>query len=428
MIEHNIDRFRVTHQEIDLFQHNAFLHGQSGAKGSRARHRYFHRARCCFGIDINFGRQGGQSVEIFINLGPDVIKTGEVHEFLLVLSQTLLYALDNLTTNVIHNLTLALLNWYDQNKRDFPWRQGKPNAYHIWMCEVMSQQTTMGAVVPYFQKFIDHYPTVHDLAKASEEAVMADWAGLGYYSRARNLHKAAKVIAANGFPENLEDLPGVGRYTAAAINTMAFNKPDVVVDGNVERIVSRLFAVETPLPAAKKELYILSEDIYAAHHGKPGNLAQAFMDLGTEICRPKNPKCMICPVQAFCIAQSDAYPKREAKAAKPDRTATAYWIENDHGEILVERRPDKGLLGGTIGLPCTDLKTNAAPDLKLVESDQTLGSIKHVFTHFTLTLHVKKATVKTIASNQYFWMKPEDITGMSTLFKKALTCGWQGGV
>lgn len=313
------------------------------------------------------------------------------------------------------------MNWYDQHKRVFPWRAKKPNPYHIWLCEVMSQQTTMGAVVPYFLKFIDHYPTVKDLAKASEEAVMADWAGLGYYSRARNLHKAAKVIAATGFPENLEDLPGVGRYTAAAINTMAFNKPDVVVDGNVERVVARLFAVETPLPAAKKELYGLAADIYAQHHGQPGNLSQAFMDLGTDICRPKNPKCDRCPVQKYCIAQSDAYPKRETKAARPEREATAYWIENAKGEVLFERRPPHGLLGGTTGLPCTDLKTGEMPDLKLKASGKTLGTVKHVFSHFTLHLRIEKASVTKIADARYVWMKPEEAKGLSSLFKKALT-------
>ncbi len=284
----------------------------------------------------------------------------------------------------------------------------------------MSQQTTMGAVVPYFLKFIDHYPTVHDLAVASEEAVMADWAGLGYYSRARNLHKAAKIIASTGYPENLEDLPGVGRYTAAAINTMAFGKPDVVVDGNVERVVARLFAVETPLPAAKKELYALAENIFAHHHGKPGNLGESFMDLGTEICRPKNPKCEICPVNEFCIAKSDAYPKRAAKTAKPEREAIAYIIENQKGEVLFERRPDKGLLGGTIGLPSTDLKTGAAPEGIEIIAHNEIGIVKHVFTHFSLTLSIQKAEVKKIDKARYFWAKPAQIQGMSTLFKKAV--------
>lgn len=283
------------------------------------------------------------------------------------------------------------------------------------------QQTTVPAAIPYFLKFIDLYPTVYDLAAAPEAEVMGHWAGLGYYSRARNLMKAAQEIASAGFPERLEDLTGVGRYTAAAINTIAFNKPDVVVDGNVERIVSRLYAVDTPLPAAKKELYALSAPLYGHHHGRSGALAQAFMDLGSLICLPKNPKCDACPIQKFCKAQSDVYPKRAKKAEKPQRIATAYWIENEAGEVLFERRPDAGLLGGTIGLPCTDLKTGAIPQgVAMLENDDVVGVVKHIFTHFALTMTIERAQVKDFDASRYFWARPQDMKGVSSLFKKAL--------
>lgn len=321
---------------------------------------------------------------------------------------------------MLHDLTLALLSWYDQHKRQMPWRKDNPDPYHVWLCEVMSQQTTMAAVTPYFLKFIQTYPTIKDLAQAPEADVMALWAGLGYYSRARNLIKAAKIIAEKGFPERLEDLPGVGRYTAAAINTMAFGKPDVVVDGNVERVTARIFAVATPLPKAKPELYAKAADIYAHHQDRPGALAQAFMDLGSLICTPRNPKCTLCPVETFCLTRSDLYPKREAKKAKPERAAIAYWIENEKDEVLFEKRPAKGLLGGTTGLPSTDLKTGAPPDVKLEEGEE-IGRIRHVFTHFALTLTIKKAALKNTAfPEQFFWMKPGKVGGLSSLFAKAV--------
>lgn len=327
-----------------------------------------------------------------------------------------------MTADMIHDLSLALLNWYDQHKRQMPWRTDKPDPYHVWLCEVMSQQTTMAAVTPYFLKFTQAYPTVKALAKAPEDEIMALWAGLGYYSRARNLMKAAKIIAKDGFPERLEDLPGVGRYTAAAINTMAFGKPDVVVDGNVERVTSRLFAVDVPLPKAKPILYEKAAAIYAHHHGRPGALAQSFMDLGSLICTPRNPKCTVCPVQPYCLAQSDLYPKREKKAEKPERVATAYWIENEKGEVLFEKRPDKGLLGATVGLPCTDLKTGEMPPLKLKEG-AVIGEVRHVFTHFGLTMTIKKAALKRSAPPSFFWETPQKVSGLSSLFAKALAAG-----
>lgn len=249
---------------------------------------------------------------------------------------------------------------------------------------------------------------------------MADWAGLGYYSRARNLHKSAKEISQNGFPDDLEELAGVGRYTAAAINTIAFNKPRVVVDGNIERIMARLFKVETLLPQAKSELYNLATPFFMEHHqGRSGDLAQAFMDLGSMICTPKNPKCEQCPISQFCQAQSDAYPKRIKKTKKPERTATCFWIENEKGEILFEKRPPKGLLGGTIGLPCTDLTTGEMPDLS-IEVGETLGEVRHVFTHFALTMTVQRATANHINMTRYFWRDKDDQSGVSSLFRKVV--------
>ncbi len=321
-------------------------------------------------------------------------------------------------TQMFHNFTLQLLDWYDQNKRDLPWRSDDPNPYHVWLSEIMLQQTTVTAVKTYFLKFLDHYPTVQDLAQADEDTIMADWAGLGYYSRARNLHKASKIIASNGFPSDLTELAGVGRYTAAAINTIAFNKPAVVVDGNIERVMARVFKVEEPLPKAKPYLYELATPFFMeAHQNRSGDLAQAFMDLGSSICLPKNPKCDMCPINEFCKAQSDEYPKRAKKANKPQRTATCFWIENEAGEVLFEKRPPKGLLGGTIGLPCTDLTTGAMPDL-MIDSGDTIGEVRHIFTHFALTMTIQKASVKGAIPSNCFWQKPENASGLSSLFRK----------
>jgi len=295
-----------------------------------------------------------------------------------------------------------LLAWYDRHKRDLPWR-GAPSAYHIWLSEVMLQQTTVPAVAPYYAKFLKHYPDVRALAAAPTEDVMRDWAGLGYYSRARNLHACAKAVAASGgnFPqtvEGLKALPGIGDYTAAAIAAIAFGKKASVVDGNVDRVVTRLFAIETPLPASKPEIRARAAEIYFDDaNTRPGDLPQAFMDLGATICVPQNPKCVLCPVNTVCEARKlglqNELPKRAAKQARPKRKGFVYWVTDDQGRVLLHRRPDKGLLGGMAGLPTSEWSDDPAHledfEIETIEKE----TVKHVFTHFELTLQIARAKI-----------------------------------
>ncbi len=261
----------------------------------------------------------------------------------------------------------AILAWYDRHRRDLPWR-AKPgeraDPYAVWLSEIMLQQTTVPTVGPYFRRFLARWPRVQDLAAASLDEVLTEWQGLGYYARARNLHKCAEVVARDHggrFPdteEGLLELPGIGAYTAAAIAAIAFDRKATVVDGNVERVMARLNAEATPLPAAKP---ILRD--YAAHFtpGKrAGDYAQAVMDLGATVCTPRQPKCLLCPWSEACAARAEGIaetlPRRAAKAEKPTRRGIAFWLtrEGDEGrEVLLRRRPEKGLLGGMMEVPST---------------------------------------------------------------------------
>ena len=261
-----------------------------------------------------------------------------------------------------------------------------PDPYRVWLSEIMLQQTTVAAVKPYFEKFTARWPTVAALAGAEEAEVMATWAGLGYYARARNLVACARAVAAGGgvFPdteEELRKLPGIGRYTAAAIAAIAFGRRAVVVDANVERVVARLFAVEEPLPGSRERLYQLTGTITPAQHS--GDFAQAMMDLGSTVCTPRAPACPRCPLLSFCAAgqagKGALYPVKAPKAAKPKREGTAWWLEHE-GRVLLVRRPAKGLLGGMLALP-TD-----APPAEAVWREA--GSVDHVFTHFALTMRL----------------------------------------
>lgn len=293
-------------------------------------------------------------------------------------------------------ISAELLAWYDRHARVLPWRvpPGGTGAdpYRVWLSEVMLQQTTVAAVKAYFERFTLLWPTVQDLAEAEDAQVMAEWAGLGYYARARNLLACARAVAdRGGFPatrEGLAALPGIGPYTSAAIAAIAFDQPETVVDGNVERVVARLFAVETPLPAAKPELTALAARL--TPHQRPGDHAQAMMDLGATICTPRSPACGICPVMAHCDARASGIaadlPRKAAKKPKPLRQGTV-WIGFDAGRVLVETRPDKGLLGGTLAFPSTgwDGSALSAP----APADwQEVGIVRHVFTHFALDLAV----------------------------------------
>ncbi|MFN3276956.1 MAG: A/G-specific adenine glycosylase [Paracoccus hibiscisoli] len=289
-----------------------------------------------------------------------------------------------------------LLDWYDRHARTLPWRVppgGAPaDPYRVWLSEVMLQQTTVAAVKAYFLRFTALWPTVQALAGADDAAVMAEWAGLGYYARARNLLACARAVTAmGGFPDSragLQALPGIGAYTSAAIAAIAFGRPETVVDGNVERVISRLCAVQTPLPRAKPELVTLAETL--TPDTRPGDYAQAMMDLGATICTPRSPACVICPLQAVCDARAQGIaaelPRKTPKPAKPLRQGTV-WLARQGGALLLEHRPPQGLLGGVLAFPSAgwdgrDLPPPGPADWR------DLGAVRHVFTHFTLDLTV----------------------------------------
>ena len=321
----------------------------------------------------------------------------------------------------------ALLAWYDKDGRDLPWRlhrprrQITPDTYRVWLSEIMLQQTTVKAVIPYFEKFTRRWPTVADLAAADRDEVLAMWAGLGYYSRARHLHKCAKTIVEDfggTFPTSereLIKLPGVGPYTAAAIAAIAFNQPTTPVDGNIERIIARLFAIKTPLPVAKPELKRLAATLTPAK--RPGDFAQAMMDLGATICTPKRPSCLMCPLQQDCHGHAkgiqNVLPNRIAKPERPLRLGVAFVALREDGCVLLRRRPDGGLLGGMLEVPSTEWADLLPPiDQALrvapLKTDwwQVPGTVPHVFTHFRLELIVYRA-ISDRDSQLTFWADPE---------------------
>lgn len=338
-----------------------------------------------------------------------------------------------------------LLAWYDQNRRVLPWRAEKgetPEPYHVWLSEIMLQQTTVGAVQPYFTKFLQKWPNVHALASAHNDDVMHEWAGLGYYARARNLHKCAKVVSQDMggvFPQTqteLKSLPGIGEYTSAAIMTIAFNKPAVVMDGNVERVLARYYAVQTPLPTAKKELFDITRYFFETYGDRPGDLAQAFMDLGATICIAKTPRCGSCPLSDECRAKTagleSELPRKEKKKKKPQKAGYVYWITNEKEQVLLHRRPDNGLLGGMLALPTSEWVTKQSElreiviheNLKL-EAINENHSIHHGFTHFDLELVLKSSVINEKQIGQgdgYSWYNINDVkpSGFPTVFKKAV--------
>ncbi len=338
-----------------------------------------------------------------------------------------------------------LLSWYDRHARSLPWRVSPadrkagvvPDPYRVWLSEIMLQQTVVKAAAPYFEKFTTTWPTVGDLAAARIEDVMAAWAGLGYYSRARNLHACAVQIVDDWqgkFPEDEQDLlslPGIGPYTAAAISTIAFNRPANVVDGNVERVMARLFNSDAPIPTGKKELAALAAPL--VHGDRPGDYAQALMDLGATICTPRNPACSLCPWMGHCAGRKAGraadLPLREKKKPKPVRRGTAYWLRDGRGKILLVRRPDKGLLAKMMGLPTMGWETASADGsanpgkLGLPKSGwRTLdGEVRHVFTHFELHLTIKAARLKTTGDKGLGqWITEDDLAdaGLPSVMRK----------
>lgn len=329
-----------------------------------------------------------------------------------------------------------ILCWFDAHARILPWRLapglplplGDPDwPYRVWLSEIMLQQTSVTAVKPYFATFITRWPSVGALAAAEDADVMAAWAGLGYYARARNLLACARVVSAEHggrFPQTeaeLRQLPGIGTYTAAAVAAIAFGARAVVVDGNVERVIARHQAVTMPLPAAKPELYARADGLTPLE--RAGDFAQAMMDLGATICTPRSPACAICPVQQDCAGRTraEAFPVRAEKRARPHRRGVCWWIECDGAVLLVER-PARGLLGGMRALPGCDWSGAEVPD-PLPGVWRESGAVEHVFTHFSLSLRVRKLVLRTPAATaitgEWWAIDRLAAAGLPSLFAKA---------
>ncbi len=333
-----------------------------------------------------------------------------------------------------------LLDWYDAHARDLPWR-AKPGTaadpYRVWLSEIMLQQTTVATVRPRFAAFIARWPNVAALAAADDADLMAAWAGLGYYARARNLLECARAVVADHgghFPQEeaaLRALPGIGDYTAAAISAIAFGRRAVVIDGNVERVVSRLFAITTPLPAAKPIIRAHADSITPAT--RAGDFAQAMMDLGASLCSPRAPECLLCPLRTSCKAAAtgkpDQFPVKPAKHAKPQRFGTIFWIERD-AQVLLVRRPAKGLLGGMRALP-TGPWADAPPGLAQAplpgaEWQFVTDRVAHVFTHFRLELALAIASIEghsAAVTGEWWAIDSLDSAGLPTVFAKAARLG-----
>ena len=342
-------------------------------------------------------------------------------------------------------ITRNLLHWYDRHHRVLPWRTSPtekiagiiPNPYKVWLSEIMLQQTTVEAVKSYFNAFVSRWPTIHSLAAASEDDILRAWAGLGYYSRARNLKKCADTIVTQHkgeFPDKaaaLKELPGIGDYTSAAIAAIAFGEPVAVVDGNVERVISRLYTIDTPLPAAKTEIRALMGQLTPSD--RPGDFAQAMMDLGATICTPRRPACAICPLNGDCTALSshdpEDFPVKAPKAKKPIRTGAAFIAIAEDGSILLRKREGNGLLAGMTEVPGShwtaridgDASVNAAP---FPAQWVSAGPITHIFTHFELRLSVYWSdNISKDASSDGWWSRPDELSdeALPTVMKKAIT-------
>ncbi|MEP3278966.1 MAG: A/G-specific adenine glycosylase [Stappiaceae bacterium] len=347
---------------------------------------------------------------------------------------------------------VSLLAWYDMHARTLPWRVppklGKSgmraDPYRVWLSEIMLQQTTVATVRSYFETFTERWPSISDLAATSEENVLKAWAGLGYYSRARNLKKCADMIVTRyggQFPDTEDELltlPGVGAYTAAAIGAIAFDRPATVVDGNVERVISRIYGVETPLPAAKKE--IKSRATALTPKLRPGDYAQAMMDLGATLCSPRKPACGLCPWQKSChahrVGNAELLPKKAPKKKKPQRYGVAFVAVRTDGAVLLRQRPDKGLLAAMTEVPGSDWQEAFTFPTQLTVGHQaplegnwqkTSDNVKHTFTHFHLELEIWRSDVplETIPPSPHWWSLPADIEqeALPTVMRKAVAAG-----
>lgn len=343
-----------------------------------------------------------------------------------------------------------LLGWYGSHCRELPWRvppheleRGvRPDPYRVWLSEIMLQQTTVEAAKPYFLKFVERWPDVAALAAAADEDVMKAWAGLGYYSRARNLKKCAERVArlpGRLFPDSeaaLRALPGIGPYTAAAIAAIAFGRPAAVVDGNVERVVARLFAIRTGLPEAKAEIRARLERLVPEE--RPGDFAQAMMDLGAMICTPRRPRCMLCPLRDRCSAiregDPESLPVRPPKGEKPRRRGAAFVAVRGDGAILLRKRIEHGLLGGMTEVPTTTWTARqdgltGAEGAPFAADWRRIGTVRHVFTHFELDLEVFRAAVAIGAAPAgCFWSARHELPGeaLPSLMRKVIEAALPG--
>ena len=338
----------------------------------------------------------------------------------------------------------ALLAWYDRHRRALPWRAGpgeRADPYRVWLSEIMLQQTTVKTVAPYYARFLERFPTVEQLAQASLDDVLKAWAGLGYYARGRNLHACARaVVERHGgqFPETaaaLSELPGIGPYTAAAIAAIAFDEPATPVDGNIERVVARLFAVEEELPGGKPRIRRLAADLTPAQ--RAGDFAQAMMDLGASLCTPKKPACGLCPLNDGCAARrrgdAETFPRKAAKRVGNLRRGAAFVVVREDGHLLVRTRPTRGLLGGMTEVPTNtwthdfDAKRALAVAPRLADTQwrRVPGVVTHVFTHFPLELvvHTTRVGAAAKAPAGMRWVALADVAGeaLPNVMRKVLT-------
>jgi len=338
------------------------------------------------------------------------------------------------------DLSERLMAWFEKQRRDLPWRDapcGKRDAYRVWLAEIMLQQTTVTAVIPYYLDFLAKWPNVKSLSQAVDDDVMRAWAGLGYYARARNMLKCARFIAdecQGVFPQAEDDLlklPGVGPYTAAAVSAIAFNGPSAPVDGNVIRTLSRLYAVKAEMPKNKDQIQVFARALLPVE--KSGDYAEALMDLGSQVCRPKNPNCSVCPWVKACKAYADgdvlAYPQKAPKMIKPTRRGWAFWIVRADGLVLLERRPPKGLLGGMMGLPTTAWEETKCTASQAVErfaphkGTALPNHIQHTFTHFHLELGVISIHVDGDTQLSGVWVDLDDLKNQAlpSVMNKAIS-------
>jgi A/G-specific adenine glycosylase len=341
-------------------------------------------------------------------------------------------------TNTLQRMRGRLLAWYDDNRRDLPWRAApgrEIDPYHVWLSEIMLQQTTAAAVAPYFTRFVRRWPRVEDLAAAELDDVLRAWAGLGYYARGRNLHACARVVSdvhrgeSPQAEEALKRLPGIGDYTAAAIAAIAFGCPASPVDGNITRVIARLFAVEDEMPRARPTVESLARILTPVV--RPGDFAQSLMDLGATICKPRRPRCGTCPLQSDCAADAlgdpERFPVKALRKPRPQLHGTAFWIADGRGAILLRRRPEGGLLGGMMEIPSTDWRAKkwsftdslgAAP--VQAEWRPLPGTVSHSFTHFNLELAVVAGTTSDTAAVGSIWCKANQLDQhpLPTLMRK----------